>query len=229
MSSSSEGLRDERRICRIHFSMRITDVAYETTCHGRRSSPSDSLIGRRHGDDGETEVHDDRCPWGLVGSGRQAGQRAPGDLSGEGVEVCRVVISCGELSELVRGETRYDDQTRSKRGNMAAPEPSAPDASPMRCRCTRERFATVPAARPAPMCSSWCRLRVPEYLFGASAFWDCMCTVWDCPPGQKKCLPCRAAAPVNRLRLSPHDSRPRTGQRPPAVADTAFSPSASQI
>ena len=44
MSSSSEGLRDERRICRIHFSMRITDVAYETTCHGRRSSPSDSLI-----------------------------------------------------------------------------------------------------------------------------------------------------------------------------------------
>ena len=41
-------------------------------------------------------------------------------------------------------------------------------------------------------------------------------------PGQKKCLPCRAAAPVNRLRLSPHDSRPRTGQRPPAVADTAF-------
>ena len=160
-----------------------------------------------------------------MGSGRQAGQRAPGDLSGEGVEVCRVVISCGELSELVRGETRYDDQTRSKRGNMAAPEPSAPDASPMRCRCTRERFATVPAARPAPIVL----VAVPCRSTSAR-FWDSIvCAQCGIVPGQKKCLPCRAAAPVNRLRLSPHDSRPRTGQRPPAVADTAFSPSASQI
>ena len=132
MSSSSEGLRDERRICRIHFSMRITDVAYETTCHGRRSSPSDSLIGRRHGDDGETEVHDDRCPWGLVGSGRQAGQRAPGDLSGEGVEVCRVVISCGELSELVRGETRYDDPKRVRNAGTWQHRSRRP---PMHPRC----------------------------------------------------------------------------------------------
>ena len=110
--------------------MRITDVAYETTCHGRRSSPSDSLIGRRHGDDGETEVHDDRCPWGLVGSGRQAGQRAPGDLSGEGVEVCRVVISCGELSEL-RGETRRkNDQTRRNAGTWQHPGAVGPRCIP---------------------------------------------------------------------------------------------------
>ena len=62
---------------------------------------------------------------------------------------------------------------------------------------------------------------VPEY-FGPR-FWDSIvCAQCGIVPGQKKCLPCRAAAPVNRLRLSPHDSRPRTGQRPPAVADTAF-------
>ena len=221
MSSSSEGLRDERRICRIHFSMRITDVAYETTCHGRRSSPSDNLIGRRHGDDGETEVHDDRCPWGLVGSGRQAGQRAPGDLSGEGVEVCRVVISCGELSEL-RGETRRkNDQTvASKRGNMAAPRSRRPPMHP-RCGvgvhengCDRSggtSRADVLVRRGVP-----CRCRSAVLRLLGSVI------VCGIVPGQKKCLPCRAAAPVNRLRLSPHDSRPRTGQRPPAVADTAF-------
>ena len=76
------------------------------------------------------EVHDDRCPWGLVRSGRQAGQRAPGDLSGEGVEVCRVVISCGELSEL-RGETRRkNDQTRRNAGTWQHPGAVGPRCIP---------------------------------------------------------------------------------------------------
>ena len=126
MSSSSEGLRDERRICRIGWTILACG---SPTSHMRPLAMDDALpllIALSAGAtammlDGETEVHDDRCPWGLVGSGRQAGQRAPGDLSGEGVEVCRVVISCGELSEL-RGE---NDQTETRRNAGTWQHPGA--------------------------------------------------------------------------------------------------------
>ena len=166
MSSSSEGLRDERRICRIHFSMRITDVAYETTCHGRRSSPSDSLIAGATAmmvRPRFTMIDVLGALWGRVG--RQGSERQ-GTCQAKGwrcaVLLFRVVNSRSCVVKPVVKTTKRVET----REHGSTPEPSAPDASPMRCRCTRERFATVPAARPAPMCSSWCRLRVPEY-FGA--------------------------------------------------------------
>ena len=224
MSSSSEGLRDERRICRIGWTILACG---SPTSHMRPLAMDDALpllIALSAGATAMmvrprfTMIDVLGALWGRVG--RQGSERQ-GTCQAKGwrcaVLLFRVVNSRSCVVKPVVKTTKRVET----REHGSTPEPSAPDASPMRCRCTRERFATVPAARPAPMCSSLCRLRVPEY-FGASAFWDCMCTVWDCPPGQKKCLPCRAAAPVNRLRLSPHDSRPRTGQRPPAVADTAF-------
>ena len=89
--------------------------------------------------------------WGRVG--RQGSERQ-GTCQAKGwrcaVLLFRVVNSRSCVVKPVVKTTKRVET----REHGSTPEPSAPDASPMRCRCTRERFATVPAARPAPMCSS---------------------------------------------------------------------------
>ena len=198
--------------------MRITDVAYETTCHGRRSSPSDSLIAGATAmmvRPRFTMIDVLGALWGRVG--RQGSERQ-GTCQAKGwrcaVLLFRVVNSRSCVVKPVVKTTKRVET----REHGSTPEPSAPDASPMRCRCTRERLR--PFRRHVPRrCArrAGCRAAAGARYFSASG----IVIVCGIVPGQKKCLPCRAAAPVNRLRLSPHDSRPRTGQRPPAVADTA--------
>ena len=152
--------------------MRITDVAYETTCHGRRSSPSDSLIAGATAmmvRPRFTMIDVLGALWGRVG--RQGSERQ-GTCQAKGwrcaVLLFRVVNSRSCVVKPVVKTTKRVET----REHGSTPEPSAPDASPMRCRCrcTRERLR--PFRRHVPRrCArrAGCRAAAGARYFG---FWD---------------------------------------------------------